>query len=149
MTHETPSGSTNRLMIAAVVLVLVAYAGALALESPQHATAQIAAGGGGHGGAGQEKPPVENEASAQTDRRREAVHPPFWTILPFAALLLSIAIFPLVPPPRRMVGQQLAPALRRRGTRPDHAAVLSVSLRTPGGRSFSGCPYRAVQSRGC
>ena len=47
-----------------------------------------------------------------------------------------------------MVGQQLAPALRRRRTRPGHAAVLSVSLRTPGERPFSGCPYRAVQSRG-
>ncbi len=99
--HGTPS---SRPLIGAVLAVVLAYVGALALGLPQRGTELVTASlaahhADGHGdshaaGHGAE-PSVD--ASAATPVVTTPTTPPVWTVAPFVLLLLGIAVLPLIP----------------------------------------------------
>lgn len=95
--HGTPS---SRPVIGAVLAVVLAYVGALALGLPQRGTELLMAS--------HSAPHVETPASAdaplhasapQHDSTAAPPHtaPLVWTVAPFVLLLLGIAVFPLIP----------------------------------------------------
>jgi Na+/H+ antiporter NhaD/arsenite permease-like protein len=78
-------------VITAILTVIVVYAITLLAGWPQRGTAAIV-GGGGHHEQGEETPAGEAEGHAAA-----IAAPPLWTVVPFAILLLGIAVLPLIP----------------------------------------------------
>ncbi len=83
MPHDVPHASSNRPFLTLIAAVCVCYAAALVGGWPQHG-AELAAARAEHA--------AEAAAHAPT-----LTHPPYWMVAPFAALLLAIAVLPLVP----------------------------------------------------
>jgi Na+/H+ antiporter NhaD/arsenite permease-like protein len=81
-----------RIVPLAILGILAAYLASLALDWPQEATRRIV-------GAHVIHPSIANEpadaAAPATGGRTTA--PPLWTVIPFALLLASIALLPLIP----------------------------------------------------
>ncbi len=80
--HESLTASSRPLLIL-IAAVLVCYAVALALGLPQQ-------------GAERKTSPAQESVEAP-EHAVPSGHPPYWMITPFAALLLAIAVFPLLP----------------------------------------------------
>lgn len=89
MTHPKDNGRSRGAVLSAIVALIGLYAIALVLGWPQRATQQIVADQERHDGAHGEtgSPPAQPAEIA----------PPYWTVVPFAVLLVSIAVLPLVP----------------------------------------------------
>jgi len=121
MAHDHASSGSNQPLLSAVALVLGLYVLSVFWGLPQEGARLIAEAAVGHHG--EDEHAVEHAADAEHDVDTEhgveepaehtqapdgehhaapggapsAVHPPFWMILPFALLLLAIAVLPLVP----------------------------------------------------
>jgi Na+/H+ antiporter NhaD/arsenite permease-like protein len=76
--------------------VVAAYAASLVAGLPQRGTAQMLAAGHHKPGADHAAGEAGAEASAGKTSPR-LVAPPLWTVIPFALLLLAIAVLPLIP----------------------------------------------------
>jgi len=83
MHEDTHHASSNKFLLAFIAVVIVGYAAA-------GTTCLLP----GHGGA---TPIRAFEESDSQHPETGPEHPPFWMVIPFAALLLAIAVFPLVP----------------------------------------------------
>jgi len=83
MHEDTHHASSNKFLLAFIAVVIVGYAAA--------GTTGLLPG---HGGA---TPIRAFEESDSQHPETGPEHPPFWMVIPFAALLLAIAVFPLVP----------------------------------------------------
>ncbi|MCC7475239.1 MAG: sodium:proton antiporter [Pirellulales bacterium] len=81
-------GGTNRFSVStAIGAIILVYGALLVAGGPQWATRQIVAAQQNHGEA------TPQEAAAHGAQAA----PPLWTVLPFAVLLGSIAVLPLIP----------------------------------------------------
>ncbi len=97
MTHENSRAGNSKAVPAAILAVIVVYAVTVLAGWPQKGTADILAASS-HDGAraeSHEAEPVEGQAAHSG--AVPLVAPPLWTVIPFALLLLAIAILPLVP----------------------------------------------------
>jgi len=93
----TDNTTSNNRVIVGLIVTLVIYVAAAIAGSPQSATARIAA----QRKAAAEMPPNgRHEAKAAELSHAEAGPdcPPLWMVLPFALILLAIAVLPLTPP---------------------------------------------------
>ena len=93
----TGNTTSNDRVILGLILTLVLYVAALFVGSPQRATARIAAQ---QKVAAEVPPSARFEAKAAEPSHAEAGSecPPLWMMLPFALILLAIAVLPLIPP---------------------------------------------------
>src|SRR5262245_57361665 len=82
MTHAKSNRGSSKAVPTAIIILIVFYAISILAGLPQHGTKQILAAG-------------HNEAAA--GHEVELVAPPVWTVIPFAFLLLGIAVLPLIP----------------------------------------------------
>jgi Na+/H+ antiporter NhaD/arsenite permease-like protein len=83
MPDDAPHASSNRPLLAIIAIVVVGYAAALVAGWPQHGAALVSTAAHRF-----------DEVVAPTHAQN---HPPYWMVAPFAALLLAIAVLPLVP----------------------------------------------------
>jgi hypothetical protein len=91
MSDARHQGDSSKTVIAAILAVIVVYAITLLAGWPQSGTAAIVVGAGPHE-QGEEAP-----AGDAGDHGAAMAAPPLWTVLPFAILLLGIAVLPLIP----------------------------------------------------
>jgi Na+/H+ antiporter NhaD/arsenite permease-like protein len=91
MNHGMTGGQSNKIALAAIIIVVLAYVGALLAGLPQRATAKVVA----HAGHGTSTEQSHETAEDSAHHTLEA--PPIVMIVPFALLLGTIAVFPLVP----------------------------------------------------
>jgi Na+/H+ antiporter NhaD/arsenite permease-like protein len=90
--HEPVGRRTVPVAIAALILI---YFALVVAGWPQRATQQIVtAAEADHHGHGAELAAAEQEAATS---HTATISPPYWMVLPFVALLLAIAVLPLVP----------------------------------------------------
>jgi Na+/H+ antiporter NhaD/arsenite permease-like protein len=89
MTHLEQRGRGRGVVPSAILALIGLYAVTLMLGWPQSATRQIVADQSHHGGA----PDTSEEPHAQPSK----LAPPYWTVIPFAVLLVSVAVLPLLP----------------------------------------------------
>jgi Na+/H+ antiporter NhaD/arsenite permease-like protein len=88
MSDDSHHRDGSKAVIAAILVVIAVYVAALVAGMPQRGTDQIA-GGAAH---------VEAEAGEESHDAAAAIEaPPLWTVVPFALLLLAIAVLPLIP----------------------------------------------------
>lgn len=80
MSGVSGSSSSDKILVLAIGAVLAGYLAAAAFGLPQHATGLLVAG--------QLHPPAAEVVKE---------HPPYWMVTPFAALLLAIAVLPVLP----------------------------------------------------
>lgn len=103
MEHASPASGSNRLLIAAIGLIVLVYLVGLFRGVPQGLTERIAQAEAAEAAATAREasdPPAADppEGGAHQAEAHEApVAPPLWTVLPFALLLGAIAVLPLVP----------------------------------------------------
>ncbi len=93
MTRTAASHGSDRWLVAVIAVVVGAYLGTVVAGWPQQGADMVAQEG--HGASEQATPAAH--ASPAQSAPTPAVHPPYWTILPFVLLLLAIAVLPLVP----------------------------------------------------
>lgn len=96
--NESESSTSNRTVLAAIGFIILAYFIAAVFHLPQRGTELANA-----------DTHVTNEATKKIDETvkvspsnrhgntAEQRHPPYWMVIPFAALLGAIAVFPLIP----------------------------------------------------
>lgn len=105
MSSETYSGVADRRLLVAIMIVLVVYGASAAFRLPQMATERMADAraqetranenpGAASNGANDAARPA---ASDHAETHAVAAHPPYWMAIPFALLLLAIAVLPLTP----------------------------------------------------
>jgi Na+/H+ antiporter NhaD/arsenite permease-like protein len=80
-------------VVGAIAVVAIVYVATLVAGWPQAAT-EMANQETAERAAAQEKPREGHAAAVETVQH---AHPPLWTVLPFALLLLGIAVLPLIP----------------------------------------------------
>jgi len=106
MAHTQSSRSSSQFLLYMIAVVLVLYIVALVCGWPQKGAAMIAEASRSHATEGQEHAAAESEGAGGHEAEAEpgggghaavTTHPPFWTVTPFALLLLAIALLPLVP----------------------------------------------------
>ncbi len=121
MSHDHAGAGSSKRLCWAIAVVVVGYGLALVVGLPQRATEQIAhASHADHHGSAEEAntsavPRAEGEGPAEATHspaeqpkpadqaatagqpKRAPAHPPYWMVVPFALMLLSIAILPLLP----------------------------------------------------
>ena len=107
MTHEhSPGGSSPKLVVSGITILIVLYALACTFGWPQQATDLKASKGGTHATdepSGHDHPQGhEGEVAAennfqQEDHSRDVRSPRFFWVMPFVLLLLGIAVLPLIP----------------------------------------------------
>jgi Na+/H+ antiporter NhaD/arsenite permease-like protein len=90
MTDASHSGDSSKTVITAISAVIVVYLVALLAAWPQKGTAAIVDGAVHHQEGGDTDGELAEHPSAISA-------PPLWTVLPFAILLLGIAVLPLIP----------------------------------------------------
>jgi Na+/H+ antiporter NhaD/arsenite permease-like protein len=89
MTHPEQRGYGRDVVPWAILALVSLYALALVCDWPQSATRQIVADQTHHDGA---------SGSADEPHVQPAeIAPPYWTVIPFALLLISVAVLPLIP----------------------------------------------------
>jgi Na+/H+ antiporter NhaD/arsenite permease-like protein len=85
MTHTSQQGGGSKTVLAAILAVIACYAIGLLAGWPQYGTENIVRAQG-------------HEAAADaTHDAAPTEAPPLWTVIPFALLLLAIAVLPLIP----------------------------------------------------
>jgi Na+/H+ antiporter NhaD/arsenite permease-like protein len=116
MAHDHASPGSNKPLLYVVALVLGVYLLTAFFGLPQEGTRLIAeaadaqhaesghageaAAAGAHGGSeetGEHAGSASVESQPAHGGAASTAHPPFWMVLPFALLLLAIAVLPLVP----------------------------------------------------
>jgi Na+/H+ antiporter NhaD/arsenite permease-like protein len=89
MTHPEQRGRGRDVVPSAILALIGLYAVTLVVGWPQSATRQIVADRAQHDGA----PGTNHEPHEPPEKTA----PPYWTVIPFAVLLISIAVLPLIP----------------------------------------------------
>jgi hypothetical protein len=89
MTHPEPRGVGRDVVPPAILALICLYAVTLVAGWPQSATRKIVADQAHHDGA-PNAADVPHEPPAK-------IAPPYWTVIPFAVLLIGIAVLPLIP----------------------------------------------------
>lgn len=101
MTHQQRDRAIRIGVPAGILTIVVLYWLAAIIGWPQKGTQQIVAGRASHGGAAAAHvaDPGATAATATNAKRPAAVNiaPPYWTVIPFVALLAAIAVLPLIP----------------------------------------------------
>ncbi len=89
MIHLEQRGRGRDVVPSAILALIALYAVTLMLGWPQSVTRQIVADHSHHGGA--------SGTNDESLARPAILAPPYWTIIPFAVLLVSVAVLPLLP----------------------------------------------------
>lgn len=101
MSHSEASSSSSKPWIIAIAAIVALYLVAVAAGWPQQGTEMIAQQAAGdyqeaHGEAAADHH-AETAEHADHGTGAHAKHPPYWMVIPFALLLLGIALLPLIP----------------------------------------------------
>jgi Na+/H+ antiporter NhaD/arsenite permease-like protein len=88
MSDASHHGDSSSTVITAILAVIVVYAITLLAGWPQMGTAALVGGSSHH---------EQGEESLEAEHGANIAAPPLWTVLPFAILLLGIAVLPLIP----------------------------------------------------
>lgn len=102
MSHESGPSGSSRPLVVAIAVILLGYVLAAIAGWPQRGTARIAqeSRSGAHGAVEENSnvpAPRSPHGSGASSAPSGALHPPLLMVLPFACLLLAIAVLPLVP----------------------------------------------------
>jgi len=100
MSHTAVSSGSSRPVLYAIGTILVVYGLAMAVGRPQQWTRMIADEGkreAPQAASAEASAPPEGLPGQESTPVHKAKHPPYWMMLPFALLLLGIAILPLIP----------------------------------------------------
>jgi Na+/H+ antiporter NhaD/arsenite permease-like protein len=95
MSHEKSHGGNSTAVAAAILAVIAFYLVALLAEWPQKGTEHVVEAA--HHEADANELADEPAEHAEAGKSPGLVAPPLWTVIPFALLLLAIALLPLIP----------------------------------------------------